>query len=173
MFGKKTSGRQAMSAIHLLHRAGQCADELFMLNVSDQQLTPRQYTVLESVAFCDREPSQTALVEMTGIDRSTLADIVRRLVDRGLLTRMKTRSDARMYAVRLTLAGEAALAAVSKTVALVEEQLFATVPEGERPIIREVLERIVAAHGPISSARVSARTVSLSHHLVEPNDADT
>ncbi|MFZ1102753.1 MAG: helix-turn-helix domain-containing protein, partial [Hyphomicrobiaceae bacterium] len=38
----------------------------------------------------------------TGIDRSTLADIVRRLTRKGLLQRCRTNEDARAYAVRLT-----------------------------------------------------------------------
>ena len=38
--------------------------------------------------------SQTDIVRITGIDRSTLADIVRRLVQRGYLQRKRTRTDA-------------------------------------------------------------------------------
>jgi len=170
MTGSTPSGRRAMSAIHLLHRAGQCADELFTLNVGDHQLTPRQYTVLSSVAAAD-EPSQTTLVEITGIDRSTLADIVRRLVQRGLLSRTRTRTDARMYAVRLTTAGDAALADVAASVTAVEEQLFAAVPAGERAIVRRGLEAIVSAHGPISSARVSARAIGASRREEVEDDA--
>jgi DNA-binding MarR family transcriptional regulator len=77
------SDKNDASALHLLHRAGQVADELFATRLGSSDITPRQHLVLATVAAC-KEPSQTRLVEKTGIDRSTLADIVRRLVERGL-----------------------------------------------------------------------------------------
>ncbi len=83
------------SALHLLHRAGQCADELFAINVGNSGLTPRQFAVMQAIADSE-EPSQTLLVEKTGIDHSTMADIVRRLTSRGLVQRRRTRRDARM-----------------------------------------------------------------------------
>jgi DNA-binding MarR family transcriptional regulator len=89
------------SPTHLLHRAGQLADDLFSRAVGDLGITARQYVVLSVVDGLE-DPSQTTLCQNTGIDRSTLADIVRRLVGRGLLRRRRTRSDARMYAVRIT-----------------------------------------------------------------------
>ncbi|MEQ1711924.1 MAG: MarR family transcriptional regulator, partial [Hyphomicrobium sp.] len=49
-------------------------------------LTPRQYAVLITVAQ-NEGLSQTNLVDKTGIDRSTLADIVRRMLKKGLLQR--------------------------------------------------------------------------------------
>src|SRR5258705_10513245 len=93
------------SAVHLLHRAGQCAEELFQAEIGEADLTARQLAVLNTVA--DNEGvSQTGIVERTGIDRSTLADIVRRLSKKGLLQRRRTKDDARTYAVKLTDEGE-------------------------------------------------------------------
>jgi DNA-binding MarR family transcriptional regulator len=53
--------------------------------------------------------SQTALVESTNVDRSTLADLVRRLAKRKYLERRRTKEDARAYAVKLTEDGKALL----------------------------------------------------------------
>lgn len=92
------------SALHLLHRAGQQAEVLFTREVPDDSLTPRQFAVLLTVEQ-NEDISQTGLVQATGIDRSTLADVARRLVAKGLLQRKRTRQDARMYAVRLTTKG--------------------------------------------------------------------
>ncbi|WP_296203931.1 MarR family winged helix-turn-helix transcriptional regulator [uncultured Hyphomicrobium sp.] len=89
--------------VEALHRVGQIADEGFML-LAGGTLTPRQRAVLVAVARLE-DPSQTDLVEATGIDRSTMADLVRRLSARGLIARRKTRKDARRYAVRLTPKG--------------------------------------------------------------------
>src|SRR5688572_708168 len=72
------SDRLGRSPIHLLHRAGQCAEDIFRAEMGDRDLTPRQLAVLTATSE-DEGLSQTGLVERTGIDRSTLADMVRRL----------------------------------------------------------------------------------------------
>jgi DNA-binding MarR family transcriptional regulator len=134
------------SAIHLLHRAGQCADELFALNVGQADLTPRQYAVLKAIAE-STEPSQTTLVEKTGIDRSTMADIVRRLNSRGLLQRRRTRRDARMYAVRLTERGMTALKQAEPAARSTDERILASLPPTQRESFLRALSRIVVAIG--------------------------
>ena len=130
------------SALHLLHRAGQCADELFASEVKESDLTPRQFVVLTAVDGSE-EPSQTTLVEKTGIDRSTITAIVRRLVNRGLLARKRTRRDARTYAVRLTARGEAALKNAQPAARSTDEQLLSAIPQPDRAVFLEVLGRIV------------------------------
>ena len=94
--------------IHLLHRASQVAESIFDEEAKHLKLTPRQYIVLDAIA-AHEGTSQTGIVDRTGIDRSTLADIVRRLQKEGLLARKRTKEDARAYAVKLTVQGEATL----------------------------------------------------------------
>ena len=144
------------SAIHLLHRAGQCADDLFSAEIDSSQLTPRQYIVLKSAADAG-EVSQTALVEATGIDRSTVADIVRRLVERGLLQRERTKHDARMYAVTLTNIGREALRSADPTRQACETRLLEAVPAKDRDAFLRSLRTIIDTFGPISSAQVKPR----------------
>ena len=138
----------AASALHLLHRAGQCADELFATQVGASDITPRQFAVLTAVAET-KEPSQTALVHKTGIDRSTLADIVRRLVERGLLQRRRTRRDARMYAVRLTDKGEMALKQAAPAARTTDERLLSALPQRDREVFLDALARIVNLVGAL------------------------
>jgi DNA-binding MarR family transcriptional regulator len=155
---KATNGHAIdMSAIHLLHRAGQCADELFAMNTGKTDLTPRQFAVLSTVAKAE-DVSQTALVDATGIDRSTLADIVRRLVERGLLARRRTKQDARMYAVRLSAAGRSAVESASTGAAATNDAILATLPAGQRAAFVSALQKIVETMGPISSARVATKS---------------
>lgn len=145
------------SAIHLLHRAGQCADELFTSNIGTDDLTPRQFAILKAVSEHD-EPSQTALVVQTGIDRSTLADIVRRLVQRGLLHRNRTQYDARKYAVRLTDKGGIVLARAVPAVSQTNARLLAALPDECRKSFLASLAKIVEAIDlePPSAANSSA-----------------
>lgn len=140
------------SALHLLHRAGQCADEIFAVSVGQAGLTPRQFAVMTAIANSE-EPSQTTLVERTGIDRSTMADIVRRLTSRGLVQRRRTRRDARRYAVRLTDKGEGALRLAEPAARSTDEKLLAALPPTQRDMFLRSLSRIVLAVEPETVSR--------------------
>ena len=130
------------SILHLLHRAGQAADELFATEMQGSELTPRQYAVL--VVLAEHENgSQTDIVNATGIDRSTLADIVKRLVDRGLLARRRSKLDARAYSVRLTAAGQSALKSAQPVAAKVEALILRTLPAAHRNALVNSLATIV------------------------------
>jgi MarR family transcriptional regulator, temperature-dependent positive regulator of motility len=120
----------ARSPVHLLHRAGQCAEELFQAEIGDADLTARQLAVLTAVAE-EEGLSQTGIVERTGIDRSTLADIVRRLSKKGLLQRRRTREDARAYAVKLTGEGEKLLRKVGPAAKKVDQRILQAMGGGK------------------------------------------
>ncbi len=132
------------SALHLLHRAGQCAGLLFQIEMARGELTPRQFAILSSVATGEGA-SQARLVERTGIDRSTLADIVRRMLKKGLIERQRTKNDARAYAVKLTSEGRRALEGAQPVMTRVEEKLLAGLPERQRARFLKDLGIIVAA----------------------------
>jgi MarR family transcriptional regulator, temperature-dependent positive regulator of motility len=132
------------SAIHLLHRAGQCAGDIFQAEIARGRLTPRQLAVLTAVAT-DEGLSQTDLVEATGIDRSTLADVVRRLKNKGLLQRRRTKEDARAYAVRLTEEGRRLLRAAEPIAKRVDERVLAPLPGGQRERFLGELQTMIEA----------------------------
>lgn len=134
------------SAMHLLHRAGQWADVLYAAESGGSDLTPRQFAVLKAIADAD-EPSQSDLVSMTGIDRSTMAEIVSRLVDKGLVLRERTRRDARMYAVRLSPAGEEVLNATLPAVRSTDDKILSVLPSGLRESFLSALTSIVETSG--------------------------
>lgn len=144
------------SPIHLLHRAGQCADDIFQNELKVGDLTPRQLAVLSVVAQHEGE-SQTALVHRTGIDRSTLADIVRRMQRKGLLQRRRTKEDARAYAVRLTDEGRNILREAVPHSKRAEERVLAAVPPKHREHFLAGLVAIIEAlHKTNASAEPSA-----------------
>lgn len=140
------------STTHLLHRAGQLAEDLFARSIGDIGLTARQFVVLSVVETLD-DPSQTALCEISGIDRSTLADIVRRLVARGLLSRRRTRQDARMYAVRITPEGEEMLRRALPIANKVDEALVESLSPDQREQFGAFLQKVVARQGPRPQAQ--------------------
>src|ERR1700752_3133226 len=108
MTGNKDVKQLSRSPYHLLKRAAQYAAYVYQGEVGKAGLTQRQFTVLIAVDQNDGV-SQTALVKLTGIDRSTLADLVARLIAQGYLQRRRTKEDARTNMVRITAAGKKAL----------------------------------------------------------------
>jgi DNA-binding MarR family transcriptional regulator len=130
------------SVSHLLHRAGQAAEDIFQTTIGD--LTPRQLTVLATIA--DNEGvSQTGLVDRTGIDRSTMADIVPRMQRKGLLQRRRTKEDARAYAVRLTEEGRRVLRRAEPLARRVDKRILEVLPAKRRQQFVEQLRAIVGA----------------------------
>lgn len=107
-------------------------------------LTPRQFAVLVAVSQ-EEGLSQTSLVKKTGIDRSTLADIVRRMLRKDLLQRRRTEDDARAYSVRLTDGGWAALRTYEPTVERVDAAVLSALPQENRQRFLDELALIVNA----------------------------
>ncbi len=137
--------------LHLLHRAQQAADEAFSAAFADTGLTPRQLAVLVIVG--EREgTNQVGLVDATGIDRSTTADLVRRLMRKGLLARRRARHDARSNVLRLTDEGRSLLESFRARAAEVDRMLLVVLPEGGRAGFVEALSRIAAMAAPNGSA---------------------
>lgn len=146
------------SPTHLLHRAGQCAGDIFLAEMGGGDLTPRQYAVLVTVSL-NEGLSQTHLVDKTGIDRSTLADVVRRMLKKGLLQRRRTKEDARAYAVKLTDEGWKALKAADPVARRVDERLLSVLPASQRERFVQDLNTIVQAiaasgTGPAKASKV-------------------
>jgi DNA-binding MarR family transcriptional regulator len=137
-----TSRQLENSLLHLLHRAGQCAADLFQRELGASDLTPRQYAVLLTVSN-DQGLSQTELVERTGIDRSTMADIVRRMLKKGMLRRRRSRDDSRAYAVKLTAAGLQSLQAAEPVSQRVDDKILSVLPPEQRTRLLDDLAALV------------------------------
>ena len=133
---------QKTSVIHLLHRARQCADVLLQNRILDLDLTPTQVIILAAVA-AKAGLSQMDLTQATGIDRSTMADVVRRMTKNGLVRRKRTRGDARTYAIDLTDLGRLAVKKLGPTTALVGNELLAVLPAERRASFIESLRKII------------------------------
>lgn len=157
--GKKAreSGALAESPSHLIHRALQLALDVYTREVGSDGLTQRQFAVLEAVSLRGGL-TQTDLVKATGVDRSTLADLVARMTRRGLLARERSTLDARAMAVHLTPEGEAALAEVRPRVIEADRQILALLPKSRRDTFLEILTELAgAADSAPEEAKAQAR----------------
>ncbi|MDB5469110.1 MAG: MarR family transcriptional regulator [Caulobacter sp.] len=151
---KDKSGKRAAASVgHLLHRAAQRALDLYAAEAGPGAVTQRQHAVLAAVA--DKEgAAQADLVASTGIDRSTLADMVARMIDKGLLARKRSALDARANAVRLTDAGREALESIGPKTAAADAALMALLPKGKRDGLLEALEILAAGEARVKKPKL-------------------
>ncbi|MDD7937002.1 MarR family transcriptional regulator [Actinomycetospora lutea] len=105
----------------------------------DPVLTGPQYAVLVTV---DAHPrlDQGSLAHTVALDRSTMADVCRRLEDRGLIERTQAPADGRRKLIGLTEEGRAALQRLQDRVLALESELMADHASG----VGELLERLDA-----------------------------
>ena len=138
--GKKVEAGKALerSPSHLLHRALQLALDIYADETGPDAVTQRQYAVLAAVA-AHEGLTQTDLVRSTGIDRSTLADLVARMIGKGLLARRRSIADARANTVSLTEAGRAGLEAARPRVAAADARILKLLPTRKRDAFLGVL----------------------------------
>ena len=131
---------------HLLRRSQQRAVDLFVEEVGEDGPTPRQFAVLLSV---HQNPgvSQTDLVRMTGIDRSTLTEILRRLGRRGLIRRERQPEDRRTNALHLTAEGQTTMEVAIDAVERAQQRILEPIPAAERGAAMLVLERLAGLDG--------------------------
>lgn len=126
---------------HLLRRAQQYSFDQFAKEVGTGGLTPRQFAVLHTVSK-NEGLSQTDLVKHTGIDRSTLADMISRMLKKGLLARQRTKTDARANAVRLTAKGRTAMNNARAKVMKADSAVLKVVPKAQQAAFMRILTAI-------------------------------
>lgn len=129
---------------HLIKRCQQYYGDLYAREAGSCELTKQQYTVLAALEGNDGV-SQTALVEMTGIDRSTLAEMVRRMLERGLVSRERTEKDARANAVAITTNGRRALRVARSASDRAERLLLESLTPADRTRFIKALSTIASA----------------------------
>jgi DNA-binding MarR family transcriptional regulator len=141
---------------HLLHRAQQFASERFTTAMGGSKLTQRQFAVLHATG-CEEGLTQTELVKRTGIDRSTLAELVARMVRYGLLERRKLPDDARANAVHLSETGRELLEAATLGAMDADQAILSALPKNKRANFLETLRRITVMLDEGEEALAKAR----------------
>jgi DNA-binding MarR family transcriptional regulator len=134
----------AESPSHLMRLCQQYYGDLYARETGARDLTKQQFTLLCALEHQDGV-SQTTLVETTGIDRSTLAEMVRRMRERGLLSRERTEEDMRANAVAITQGGRKALKSARAAAERAERMFLEALPAPERSRFVKLLATIAAA----------------------------
>lgn len=113
-------------------------------------LTPAQFTLL-SIVRVNPGMDQVSLAAEAVLDNSTVADVVRRMAERGLVKREAGVVDKRTRTVSLTPEGRKVLARAEILVHDTRTQLMAPLSGAELEQFLGLLERLLVAHEKGSS----------------------
>jgi DNA-binding MarR family transcriptional regulator len=139
-----------MSAVDLSAQLGHLARRLQQANTAlwhvlvSQETTSPQFAVLNAVVDAENADQRT-VGERIGLDRSTTAEIVTRLADRGLLRRVRDPRDGRRNLLRLTEEGETAHRQMARRVVRMNKDFLAPLDPDEQKTMLELMWRVVTA----------------------------
>ncbi len=128
---------------HLLRRAQQ-RHVAAWAGAGPRELTSPQFAVLHALHHRP-DIDQVALGEAAAIDRSTVAELVARLVQRGLLSRRRDPADGRRHMLALTDQGEAAWRSAQRSVLAVHDELLAPLSDAEQARLLRLLTKLACS----------------------------
>jgi DNA-binding MarR family transcriptional regulator len=132
---------------YLLRRLDSQAMALYESFTGQTDLTPRQFGVLLTL-FQATSLTLTELGNRLHLDRSTLGEMLQRMVDRGLVERRILERDRRASEVTLTTAGKTALLATVEQALAAQEALLSPLPPYLRPVFLKCLSLLADAERP-------------------------
>ncbi len=136
---------------YLIRRLHQIHVGLFVEECGGDDVTPVQSAIL-TVLQSGEEMDQLTLSTSVGIDRTSGADVIRRLERRGLLTRQSSKFDRRAKLVAITDAGKAFIKRVRPRMAKAQERLVAPLTDDEREEFYRLVNKLVDANNDASRA---------------------
>ncbi len=143
MSARPENSALASSPAHLLHRAQRFADQHFARAAGHNAPSHRQYVIMCALDEGEGR-SQSALARATGIDRSTLAEMVARMQRAGLVMRRASRRDGRVKEVSLSEKGAALYADLQAAAQATDAAIFAALSKKQRLQIMKILNRLLA-----------------------------
>jgi DNA-binding MarR family transcriptional regulator len=156
------SKRQASGAPHtiwdrpgyLIRRLHQIHVAMFIEQVADGQVTPIQFGLL-SVLMMRPGVDQATIGEEMGLDPANVAEILKRLEDRGLVSRVVDPLNRRRKLCLTTPAGKKFVQRYQRDMQLSQQQLLEPLVPAERRMFLDLLVRLVEANN--ESGRTSLR----------------
>lgn len=116
-----------------------------------QNLTAVQYAVL--TMLCDGEEyDQLTLSRAVGIDRTSGADVIKRLVRRGLVVRETSLRDRRAKIVRINDAGRAFVKEMRPAMERAQDRFVEPLSADERARFMQYMRRLIRANNDASRA---------------------
>lgn len=135
----------------LVRRLNQIHYALFFEECAEFDITPVQYGVLTTISL---QPGvdQNSIAQDVGIDRTNVADVLRRLARRGLVRRARGKEDRRTLLTWLTPAGEQLTKSMLGAMRRAQERLLAPLAPEEREQFMAMMLRMIDANNNHSRA---------------------
>jgi DNA-binding MarR family transcriptional regulator len=130
----------------LLAQVGGCAADEFAKALAPLNLSPSDAGILRILA---RTPglNQQELAKRLAMHASRLVAVIDALEERGFVAREPNPTDRRVYSLRLTRAGDEALAAIGQVARAHNETMCTGLDENEREQLGTLLEKIALQQG--------------------------
>lgn len=128
---------------HLIRRAQQAHNRLWVNEVSAEVTSP-QYGILNAI-LASPGIDQKTVGEEVGIDKSTVGDVVNRLIERKLVVMYRGVEDQRRNLLYLTKAGSLVVADIAPRVLDMNRKLVAALDEPEIERLVSILEKLIAS----------------------------
>lgn len=126
---------------HLLRRNHQRSYEIFTELVGSD-VTRQQIALLIALREAPGA-SQNELVQLTGFDKSTLKEMIGRMVAKLWVDRERDPQDSRAWKMHITPAGDSLLQERIDKVRAVQEQILAPLPTELRPVFLRCLRILI------------------------------
>ncbi|MEO1198594.1 MAG: MarR family winged helix-turn-helix transcriptional regulator [Pseudomonadota bacterium] len=136
---------------YLVRRLHQIHVGIFANEFDDMDLTPIQYAML-SVLSSGKEFDQLTLSTAIGIDRTSGADVIKRLARRGLLDRVPSEVDRRAKVIRITDEGKALVERMHPAMERAQDRFLGPLTERERKEFFRLLRKLVISNNDASRA---------------------
>lgn len=140
---------------YLIRRLHQIHYALFFEECAAFGVTPVQYGLL-TILSTNPNSDQVTLANALGIDRTNVADVLRRLEQSGLIHRERGVNDRRMVLARLSSAGEELVESMHPHMARAQERLLSVLSEDERETFLSMLMRMLEANNQHGRAPLRA-----------------
>lgn len=136
---------------HLIRRLQQIGTAMFVAEAGEFGVTPVQYSALLAVR---NHPGidQSTLMQIAAFDRSTIGEVVGRLVARGLLRRVAGTRDRRTKLLYLTRAGRTLTAEMKSAVDSAQRLILAPLKPVERAQFMRLMRKLVDLNNDRSRA---------------------
>jgi len=144
---------------HLIRRLQQIAVAVFMSKTQDFDITPVQYSALLALR---NHPGidQTTLMQIIAFDRSTIGEVVTRLVRKGLIKRTIGKRDRRTRRLQLTPAGRRLLTRMKSVNEEVQQLILAPLSPSERAQFVRLMRKVADLNNKRSRAPVQVGTTA-------------
>lgn len=141
---------------HLIRRLNQISVALFLEEAGDLGLTNVQFAALNMV----REMpgiDQVTLSDRIAIDRTTIVKVLDRLVEKGFVTRDRSKEDRRTNVLNITRSGSAVLSKILPRLDVSDARILEPLEPGDRDKFMEMLTRLVHVNNTFSRAPLNNR----------------